>query len=111
MNGEPIFDQNAWRHFQALERELSNPKVVRFPADPGVQQVISFSNLSEDAVSYWLSTDKDVTESRPNEIVAVCPHHDHQFNVLFVDGSVHQASQSRLKDFFEKLSTPIEVDP
>ena len=51
VNGEPIFDQNAWRHFQALERELSNPKVVRLPADPGVQKVTSFSNLSEDAVS------------------------------------------------------------
>ena len=50
MNGEPIFDQNAWRHFQALERELSNPKVVRCPADPGVQQVTSISNLSEDAL-------------------------------------------------------------
>ena len=111
VNGEPIFDQNAWLHFQALERELSNPKVVRCPADPGVQQVTSFSNLSADAISYWLRTDKDVTESRPNEIVAVCPHHDHQFNVLFEDGSVHQASHSKLIDFFEKLSNPIEVNP
>jgi len=111
VNGEPIFDQNVWRHFQALDRELSNPKIVRCPADSGAQRVTSYSNLSADAVSYWLRTDKDVTESRPNEIVAVCPHHDHQFNVLFVDGSVHQASQSKLKDFFEKLSTPIEVDP
>ena len=42
VNGEPIFDQNAWRHFQALERELSNTKVVRFPVDPGVQKVHHF---------------------------------------------------------------------
>ena len=111
VNGEPIFDQNAWRHFQALEGVLGNPKIVRCPADSGAQQATSFSNLSADAVSYWLRTDKDVTESRPNEIVAVCPHHDHQFNVLFVDSSVRQTSQWKLKDFFEKLSTPIEVGP
>ena len=32
-NGRPIFDAGAWRHFQALSNELSNPKVLRCPRD------------------------------------------------------------------------------
>jgi len=109
--GKPIFDKNAWRHFQALENELGNPKILRCPSDPNVQQVTSFSNLSANSVSYWLRTDEEVTENNPDEIMVVCPHHDGQFNVLLGDASVHQASPSKLKSFFQSIAKPIEVDP
>ena len=110
-SGKPIFDKNAWRHFQALENELGNPKILRCPSDPNVQQVTSFSNLSANSVSYWLRTDEEVTENNPDEIMVVCPHHDGQFNVLLGDASVHQASPSKLKSFFQSIAKPIEVDP
>lgn len=110
-SGNPIFDKNAWRHFQALENELVNPKVLRCPADTGVQAATSFSNLSANSVSYWIRTDEEVTESTPDEIVVVCPHHDGQHNVLLSDSSVQQANPSQLKEYFQMLAKPIEVDP
>jgi len=125
-NGQPIFDANAWRHFQALSNELNNPKVVRCPSDsrPTLVQANSFLSqkprgaagrriipFSKDAVSYWLRTDPEVDEARPNQIVAVCPHHDGQFNVLLADSSVQQSSWYRLRQYFANISIQLQRRP
>jgi len=125
-NGQPIFDANAWRHFQALSNELSNPKVLRCPSDsrPTLVQANSFLSqkprgaagrriipFSKDAVSYWLRTDPEVDEARPNQIVAVCPHHDGQFNVLLVDQSVRQLSWQKLRQYFADISIQLQRRP
>jgi hypothetical protein len=60
-------------------------------------------------VSYWLRTDPEVDEARPNEIVAVCPHHDGSFNVLLADSSVQQTSWSRLARYFMNITNPIQL--
>ena len=125
-NGRPIFDANAWLHFQALSNEISNPKVLRCPTDESRTQANSFSSqkprgaagrnvipFGQNAVSYWLRTDPEVDEARPNEIVAVCPHHDGSFNVLLADSSVQQTSWSRLKQYFMDItkSDPTATPP
>jgi len=125
-NGRPIFDANAWRHFQALSNELNNPKVVRCPSDsrPTLVQANSFLSqkprgaagrriipFSKDAVSYWLRTDPEVDEARPNQIVAVCPHHDGQFNVLLANSSVQQSSWYRLRQYFADISIQLQRRP
>jgi len=121
-NGRPIFDANAWLHFLALSNELSNPKVLRCPTDESRTQANSFSSqkprgaagrnvipFGQKAVSYWLRTDPEVDVARPNEIVAVCPHHDGQFNVLLADSSVQQTSWYRLKQYFRDITKSIQL--
>ena len=123
-NGRPIFDPNAWLHFQALSNERSNPKVLRCPRDtrPNLVQANSFLSkkprgtggkrvipFSQNAISYWLRTDPEVDEARPNEIVAVCPHHEGSFNVLLADSSVQQTSWSRLARYFMNITNPIQL--
>ncbi|MBC8244651.1 MAG: hypothetical protein H8E20_09675 [Verrucomicrobia bacterium] len=125
-NGQPIFDANAWRHFQALSNELQNPKILRCPRDTRPTLVQANSILSEkprgaagnrvipfgkDAVSYWLRTDPEVDEARPNQIVAVCPHHDGSFNVLLADSSVQQTSWTRLRQYFADISIQLQRRP
>jgi len=125
-NDRPIFDANAWLHFQALSNELWNPKVLRCPSDsrPTLVQANSFLSkkprgaagnrvipFSQNAVSYWLRTDPEVDVTRPNQIVAVCPHHDEQFNVLLADSSVQQSSWQRLRQYFVNISIQLQRRP
>ena len=123
-DGEPIFDVNAWLHFQALSNALSNPKVLRCPRDESRTQANSFSSnkprgaagrniipFDQNSVSYWLRTDPEVDEARPNEVMVVCPHHDGQYNILLTDSSVQQASWNRLAQFFKVITNPITIAP
>ena len=122
--GKPIFDVNAWLHFQAMSNELSNPKVLRCPRGEARTQANSFSRkiprgsagkniipYDKNSVSYWLRTDPEVDESRPNEVMVVCPHHNDQYNILFTNSSVHQSSWMRLAQYFKDLSNPIIINP
>ena len=112
--------------FQALSNEVSNPKVFRCPSDTRSTLVQANSFLSQkprgatgrriipfskDAVSYWLRTDPEVDEARPNQIVAVCPHHDGQFNVLLANSAVMQASWYRLRQYFADISIQLQRRP
>lgn len=122
-DGKPIFDVNAWRHFQALSNELSNPKVVRCPRDGSRTQANTFQStqpkgagrnvipFDKNSVSYWLRTDPEVDEARPNEVMVACPHHDGQYNILLTDSSVQQASWNRLAQFFKDITNPITIAP
>jgi hypothetical protein len=122
-DGKPIFDANAWRHFQALSNELSNPKVLRCPNDESRTQANTFQStppkgagrnvipFDKNSVSYWLRTDPEVDEARRNEVMVVCPHHDGQYNILFTDTSVQQAGWNRLAQYFKDITNPITIAP
>mgnify|MGYP001025996567 CR=1 FL=1 len=123
-DGKPIFDANAWLHFQAMSNELSNPKMLRCSRDGSRTQANTFQStlhsgagrsvstlFDKNSVSYWLRTDPEVDEARPNEIVAVCPHHDGQFNVLLGDSSVQRVSLARLAEYFTDITKPITIAP
>jgi hypothetical protein len=79
---------------------------ISFEAGAASKQVIPFS---QNAVNYWLRTDPEVDEARPNKIVAVCAHHDGSFNVLLADSSVQQTSWSRLSRNFMDITKPIQL--
>ena len=121
-DGKPIFDANAWLHFQALSNELSNPKVLRCPTDGSRTLANTFASkkpqgaagnsiipFGENSVSYWLRTDPEVDEKRPNEVMVVCPHHDGQYNMLLTDSSVQQCSWNKLAQYFQDMSKPIRI--
>jgi hypothetical protein len=122
-DGKPIFDVNAWRHFQALSNELSNPKVVRCPRDGSRTQANTFQStppkgagrnvipFDKNSVSYWLRSDPEVDEAQRNEVMVVCPHHDGHYNILLTDSSVQQASWSRLAQYFKDITNPITIAP
>ena len=121
--GEPIFDANAWRHFQAMSNELSNPKVLCCPRDGSRTQANTFQSIppkgarrnvipfDKNSVSYWLRTDREVDEARPNEVMVVCPYHDGQYNILLTDSSVQQAGWNRLARFFKDITNRITIAP
>ena len=126
-DGKPIFDANAWRHFQALSNELSNPKVLRCPNDESRTQANTFQStppkgagrnvipFDKNSVSYWLRTDPEVDEARRNEVMVVCPHHDEhkswQYNILLTDSSVQRTDWNRLARYFKKITKPITLAP
>ena len=121
--GKPIFDANAWRHFQALSNELSNPKVLRCPRDESRTQANTFQStppkgtgsnvipFDKNSVSYWLRTAPEVDGWRPKEVMVVCPHHDGQYNVLFPDSSVQRTDWNDLARYFKKITKPITLAP
>ena len=123
-DGKPIFDANAWIHFQALSNELSNPKVLHCPSDtrPTLVQANTFLTkkpagaagrniipFDKNSISYWLRTDPEVNEQHPNEVVVVCPHHDGQFNLLLADSSAQQSSWAKLAQYFIDIKNPIKL--
>jgi len=121
-DGKPIFDANAWEHFLALSNEVVSPKVLRCPADDSRTQANSFSTtkpkgvagknvipFDENSVSYFLRTDRAVDETRPNEILAVCPHHGREYNVLLVSGEVKKYSWSDMSQHFQNLKPPVKL--
>ena len=121
-NGKPIFDANAWQHFLALANEVVSPKVLRCPADDSRTQANSFSTtkpkgaagknvipFDENSVSYFLRTDRAVDETRPNEIIAVCPHHGGEYHVLLVSAEVKKYSWSEMSQHFQNLKTPVKL--
>ncbi len=122
-DGKPIFDANAWQHFLALTNELSNPKVLRCPNDESRTQANTFQStppkgagrnvipFDKNSVSYWLRTDPEVDEARPDEVMVVCPHHDGQYNILFTDSSSLGTDWNRLARYFKDITKPITLAP
>lgn len=58
----------AWRHFQAISNELSNPKVLACPNDPKRTRVADFAALNNSHVSYFIGLSAD--ETRPQTILS-----------------------------------------
>jgi hypothetical protein len=74
--GEPIFDENAWRHFLAIYKYSKNGSVFICPT---LGKKRSGKPSSSDEVSYWLLTDEklnfDNAKYPSDAFFSVCPHH------------------------------------
>jgi len=79
------FDSNAFLHFRALSNELATPLVLVCPRDRSKNVSPDFTDVSPQNVTYRMRSGTSVSDTNPQEILAVCPIHS---NVLHCDGSV-----------------------
>ena len=77
-SGEPIFDENAWRHFLALGPYLGNTLKKSFICPTSGKKANGEVSSSDD-VSYWLLTDEKLNlnnvKNPRDAFFSVCPHH------------------------------------
>jgi hypothetical protein len=83
--GPDGFDTNSYVHFVVLSNQLAFTSRLVCPADTVRQAATNFASLSPENVTYRLRTGDMVTESHPEEVLAVCPV---EGNTLYCDGSV-----------------------
>ena len=76
-SGDPIFDENAWRHFLPLGPSLGNN--FRILICPTSEKKYKGRPTSSDDVSYWLLTDENLNFNNAkypiDAFFSVCPHH------------------------------------
>jgi hypothetical protein len=92
MPGSDGFDRNAAFHFQVMSNELSTPRILVCPADSKRQPALDFTSLRPENVSYQVRSGANISETNPEEVLAVCPIHNH---VLLCDGSVQTRRKGR----------------
>ena len=85
-------DSSAARIFQVMSNELGTPRILVCPADSKRQPALNFQSLQPANVSYRVYSGTNITETNPQEVLAVCPIHN---NVLLCDGSVQGFSKAR----------------
>jgi hypothetical protein len=100
MPGTDRFDRNSAAHFQVLSNELGSPKILLCPADTKKQPALNFLSLKPANVSYQVRSGANVTETNPDQVLAVCPIHN---NVLRCDGSVVTEREAKLSSYKEVL--------
>ena len=84
--GADGYDKNAAMHFLVLSNELSTPTVLICPADKK-QAAADWEHLRAANVTYQVRSGEGVTDTDPQQVLAVCPIHN---NVLRTDGSVQR---------------------
>ena len=99
--GSDGFDRNAALHFQVLSNELSDPKILVCPADATKRPAADFSKLQAVNVSYQVRSGANISSAFTNEVLAICPIHNH---VLRCDGMVERGTSRRLK---RRVSKPL----
>ncbi len=100
-SGEPIFDENAWRHFLPLGPSLGNNfRILICPTSKKNGK----ANLptSSDEVSYWLLTDEklnfDNAKYPSDAFFSVCPHHpDKSYIASTADGGAMSVSWPKMR--------------
>ena len=97
------FDRNAAIHFQVMSNELSTPRILVCPADGKRKAALNFESLQPENVSYQIRAGTNVTETNPQEILAVCPIH---YNVGLCDGSVQGFSKTRFQEMLKRGQMP-----
>ncbi len=90
--GTDGFDRNAFLHFLVMSNELSTPKILVCPADTRKRPALNFLTLQAANVTYQVHSGTNITETNPEQVLAVCPIH---YNVLLCDGSVQSYSKTR----------------
>ena len=100
MPGTDRFDRNSAVHFQVLSNELGSPKILLCPADTKKQPALNFLSLQPANVSYQVRSGANITETNPDQVLAVCPIHN---NVLRCDGSVVTEREAKLSPYKEVL--------
>jgi len=79
------FEQNPAPVFMVMSNELSTPRILVCPNDPAHHVAADFSQLTSANISYELRTGAKISDSNPDEILAVDPVYGY---VLRCDGSV-----------------------
>jgi hypothetical protein len=87
--GSDGFDQNAALRFQVISNELSDPKILICPADTVKEPAVEFSRLQAVNVTYQVRSGTNISDRSPDEILAVCPVHNH---VIRCDGTVQRGA-------------------
>ena len=77
VRGNDGFDQNAVLHFKVASKELSDPKILACPADASKRPATDFASLEALNVSYQLRSGTNISDAKPDEILAICPIHNH----------------------------------
>ena len=85
--GTDGFEKNPAAVFMVMSNELSTPRILVCPNDPGKQPAADFQHLTANNISYELRTGTNVSDSNPEEILAVDPING---IVLHCDGSVQK---------------------
>ncbi|MCX6930081.1 MAG: DUF4190 domain-containing protein [Verrucomicrobia bacterium] len=86
------FDRNAAFHFQVMSNELSTPIILVCPADTTKQPALNFQSLQSANVSYQVRSGTNVSDTNPEQVLAICPIHNH---TLLCDGSVQTGRKPR----------------
>jgi hypothetical protein len=92
LRGSDGFDRNAALHFQVMSNELATPKILVCPADAKRQPALNFLSLRPENVSYQVRSGTNINDNNPQEVLVVCPIHNH---VLLCDGSVQPRKRGR----------------
>lgn len=71
--GSDGFDSNAWRHFQVLSNELTDPAFLVCPKDRKHKPARDFRSLRLENVSYRLRTGPSLTQTNKTDVLVVCP--------------------------------------
>lgn len=82
-------EKNPAAIFMVMSNELSTTRILVCPNDPKKQAATGFSNLTANNISYQLRTGPDISDSHPDEILAIDPING---LVLHCDGSVQRDS-------------------
>ena len=98
-SGEPIFDENAWRHFLPLGPSLGNNFSIlicptsekKWKGKP--TRGIRNKPTSSDEVSYWLLTDEKLNFDNAkypwDAFFSVCPHHPDKSYASTAGGAIN----------------------
>ena len=110
--GEPIFDENAWRHFLAIYKYIGNGSVFICPT---LGKKRSGKPSSSDDVSYWLLTDEKLNlnnvKSPEDAILLVCPHNPNGYYIVgHADFIVDHVKWPRIRQRLIKGSEELEAE-
>jgi hypothetical protein len=85
--GKDGFDSNAFLHFKAMAGEdyLRVPLLLVCPQDHSKKAATNWASLGSENVTYRLRSGKNVSDTNPHAVLAVCPVDG---NVLYCDGTV-----------------------
>jgi hypothetical protein len=79
------YEKNPAPHFQVLSNELITPRLLVCPADESRKPARDWDQLSSTNITYRLQTGTKLNDSLHDEILILCPIHQHKLNC---DGSV-----------------------
>jgi hypothetical protein len=88
--GPDGFDRNSALHFLVLSNELGMPRILVCPSDTSKQAAMDWQFVGSSNVTYLVRTGPSVTDTNPQQVLAICPIHQHK---LLVDGSVHRGGR------------------
>jgi hypothetical protein len=86
VRGNDGFEKIPAVHFVVLSNELSTPRILVCAAD-SKRPALDFQNLQSANISYRLRSGTNISDSHPQQVLAVCPIHGTE---LLCDGSVQQ---------------------